>query len=131
MAPCDRCYSALFKNPGTGNNWIDVELVGAKTDRAAVGARTKLTLRDGGAKPRFIRRTVTFGGPSGASSSQQHIRVGKAARIETAEILWPTGRTRQFFQNVGVNQSIEVKEFSKTYLKLKRPAIKVSSCLSR
>lgn len=126
MAPGDRNYSGLLKNRGTGNNWIDIKLVGVKTDRPALGVRIKLTVRGEDGKPRSIYRTVVSGGSFGASPLQQHIGIGKATRVQSAEIWWPTSRTRQFFRNVGTNQFIKIKEFAKTYSKLSRPAIQVA-----
>jgi hypothetical protein len=125
MAPGDGYYSAFFKNTGHRNNWIDVKLVGVKTNRAAIGARIKLTLKGANGEPRTIYKHVTSGGSFGGSPLQQHIGVGKATRIEAMEIWWPTSGTRQVFQDVSVNQFIEVKEFAKTYARLKRRAIKL------
>ena len=34
-------HNILFQNPGQGNHWLTVKLVGKKTNRAAIGARIK------------------------------------------------------------------------------------------
>ena len=47
----------------------------------------------------------------------QHIGIGKATRISSIEVTWPTSRTRQEFNNVLPNQFIEIKEFEKSYEK--------------
>ena len=124
MAPGDGYYSAAFKNVGCRNNWIDLKLVGVKTNRAAIGARIKLTLSENG-EPRIIYKHVNSGGSFGASPLQQHIGVGKATGIKSIEIWWPTSGTRQVFHDVSVNQFIEVTEFAKTYSRLKRRAVKL------
>jgi len=117
----DKYFSALFRNPGHhGNNWITIKLVGVKTNRAAIGARIKLTLDSESHTRRYIYRWVGSGGSFGASPLQQHIGLGKARQIETLEIWWPTSRTRQAFNDVPANQFIEVKEFQKDYVRLKR-----------
>ena len=113
--PGDRYYSALYKSPGNPNNWIDVKLIGVRTNRAAIGARIKLTVEDEAHRQRTIFRHVNSGGSFGASPLQQHIGVGKATRILALEIWWPTSNTRQAFRNVSVNQYIEVKEFADSY----------------
>ena len=43
-APCDgdQYHNVLFQNPGQGNNWLTVKLMGKKTNRAAIGARIKV-----------------------------------------------------------------------------------------
>ncbi len=119
--PGDKYPSVLFKNPGHhGNNWISIRLVGVKTNRAAVGARIKLTLQNGDQGRRFIYRDITSGGSFGASPLLQHIGLGKAPRIETLEVWWPTSNTRQIFHNVSPNQFIEVREFGKDVVKQDR-----------
>jgi hypothetical protein len=115
MVPGDRYYSALYKNPGSGNNWIDIRLVGVKTNRSAIGARIKLTVEDQAQNQRTIFRHVNSGGSFGSSPLQQHIGVGKARRIQALEIWWPTSQTRQTFRDVGLNQYIDVKEFERDY----------------
>jgi hypothetical protein len=123
--PGDRYYSALFRNPGTENNWITIKLVGVKTNRPAIGARIKVTVLGADGKPGFICRDVNSGGSFGASPLQQHIGVGKASRIETLEIIWPTSKTRQVFNNISVNQFIQVREFAKSYSRLERRRIRI------
>jgi hypothetical protein len=115
MVPGDRYYSALFKSPGNSNSWINIKLSGVTTNRAAIGARIKLTVEDAAHQRRDIHRHVCSGGSFGSSPLEQLIGVGNAKRIETLEIWWPTSQTRQSFQDVGLNQYIEVKEFAKDY----------------
>ena len=38
----DKFHDVLFQNPGQGNHWLTVKLVGKKTNRAAIGARIKV-----------------------------------------------------------------------------------------
>ena len=38
----DKYHNILFQNPGQGNHWLTVKLVGKKTNRAAIGARIKV-----------------------------------------------------------------------------------------
>lgn len=120
--PGDKYASALFKNPGrAANNWIKVRLAGVKTNRAAIGAQLKVTVADGD-KRRLIYRVVTGGGSFGDSPFQQHIGIARASRIDTLEIWWPTSKTRSVFHNLEPNQSIEVKEFEKEFVKVKLPS---------
>jgi tetratricopeptide (TPR) repeat protein len=118
--PGDAHAFRLFENPGNGNDWINVHLVGVKSNRAAIGARIKVVVANAGGAQRSIYRTVGGGGPFGASPLAQHIGLGKSARIVSLEIWWPASNTRQNFAGVGKNQFLEVTEFAKDYKKLDR-----------
>lgn len=110
--PGDKYNKALFANPNqrNGNNWISLKLIGGKSNRAAIGAKIKLTLvRPNGAKE--IRyREVSSGGSFGASSLTQHIGLGKAAKIEVMEITWPVSKQVQTFRSVKANQFLTLNE---------------------
>jgi hypothetical protein len=100
-------------------------LVGVKSNRAAIGARIKVTVENEGPGQRSIYRTVGSGGSFGASPLQQHIGLGKSARIVDLEIWWPASNTRQHFSNVEKDQFLEIKEFAKSYTKLERRPYKL------
>jgi tetratricopeptide (TPR) repeat protein len=124
--PGDSHAFRLFENPGNGNSWISLKLVGVKANRAAIGARIKVTVTNEGAGTRSIYRTVGSGGSFGASPLEQHIGLGKSAQILSIEILWPGGsRTPQTFTNVGTDQFLEIKEFATEYTKLARPQVRL------
>ncbi len=118
--PGDSHAFRLFENLGNGNDWISLHLVGVKTNRAAIGARIKVTVQNEGKTTRSIYRTVDSGGSFGASPLTQHVGLGKSARIVDLEIWWPTSNSRQNFEIVGVDQFLEIKEFAKDYTKLQR-----------
>jgi tetratricopeptide (TPR) repeat protein len=118
--PGDSHAFRLFENPGNGNDWISLHLIGVKTNRAAIGARIKVTVQDGGKPARSIYRTVGSGGSFGASPLTQHIGLGKSARILSLEIRWPASNTRQSFTDVTPNQFLEIKELARDYQKLER-----------
>lgn len=121
--PGDRYHNVLFQNPGQGNNSITVKLIGEKTNRAAIGARIKVLTA--GDHPQTIYRYVTSGSSFGANPLEQTIGLGKADRIASLEIDWPTSHTTQTFRDVAVNQFIEITEFATEYRKkaIKRIAL--------
>jgi hypothetical protein len=88
--PGDKYSSALFENPGHGNDWISVELVGQTSNRSAIGARIRVVLEKDGLETQRVR-WVTSGGSFGASPLMQHIGLGREARILRLEIDWPAG----------------------------------------
>jgi hypothetical protein len=118
--PGDAHAFRLFENLGHGNDWLGMNLVGVRTNRAAIGARIALTVEGTGGVRRKIHRTVGSGGSFGASPLQQHIGLGKAARIVEVEVRWPVSGTRQVFTDVTKNQVIEIREMADRYSKLER-----------
>jgi hypothetical protein len=118
--PGDSHAMRVFENPGNGNDWINLKLVGTKTNRSAIGARIKVTVENQGQGTRSVYRTVGSGGSFGASPLQQHIGLGKDARIVDLEVWWPASNTRQHFANVDKDQFLEIKEFATDYAKLDR-----------
>ena len=91
-----------------------------KSNRAAIGARIKITVENEGQGTRSIYRTVGSGGSFGASPLEQHIGLGKSARIVNLEVWWPTSGTRQNFSGIAKNQFVEIKEFAAAPSRLDR-----------
>jgi hypothetical protein len=116
--PGDSHTFRLFENPGNGNDWIVLRLVGVKANRSAIGARIKVTVKNEGKGTRAIYRTVGSQSSFGGSPLRQHIGLGKSAQIQQIEIRWPGNPAPQSFSNVGKNQFIEIKEFATEYTKL-------------
>ena len=125
--PADAHAFRLFENPGNANDWLSVKLVGVKTNRSAIGARIKVTVENEGRPARSVYRTVGSGGSFGASPLQQHIGLGKSAKITNLEVWWPASGTRQNFSGVAVNQFIAIKEFAKDYTKLDRKPFRLGA----
>ncbi len=123
--PGDSHAMRLFENPGHGNDWISIKLVGVKSNRAAIGARIKVTVENDGQGTRSIYRAVGSGGSFGASPLEQHIGLGRSARIDDLEVWWPTSNTRQHFTGVGKNQAVEITEFAADYRKVARQPVRL------
>jgi hypothetical protein len=113
MTPGDRYHNVLFQNPGQGNNWLTLKLVGKKTNRSAIGARVKVVPRGDG--PPAVYRHVSSGSSFGGNPLQQTIGLGKASCVATLETYWPTSGTTQVFHDVAVNQALEITEFARDY----------------
>jgi tetratricopeptide (TPR) repeat protein len=129
--PGDRHSIRLFENPGNGNDWITARLVGVKSNRAAIGSRIKVTVENETQERRFIYRTVGSGGSFGASPLQQHIGLGKNARIVAIEVWWPASNTHQTFENIDKDQFIEIKEFERNYTHLERRRLRLGGVNNR
>ncbi len=109
----DRYHDVLFQNPGQGNHWLSIKLVGKKTNRAAIGARIKAVPVGDNAGP--VHNTVCSGSSFGANPLEQHIGLGKADKIALLEIHWPTSGTTQVFHNIDADQILEITEFASDY----------------
>jgi tetratricopeptide (TPR) repeat protein len=121
--PGDRHALRLFANTSEGNDWINLKLVGVKSNRPAIGASIKLSVENEGKTTRSIFRTVGSGGSFGASPFEQHIGLGKSARILNLDIFWPASGTRQSFTEVTKNQFLEIREDSKEVKRLERQTV--------
>jgi hypothetical protein len=121
--PADRHSLRLFESPGNDNDWINVRLAGVKSNRAAVGARIKVSVENDGHVTRSIYRTVGYGSSFGGNPMEQYIGLGHGARITGLDIWWPATETRQHFSNVAKNQFILIKEFANEYTRLDRQPV--------
>jgi FG-GAP-like repeat/ASPIC and UnbV len=113
----DSYGSALFQNPGFGNHWLTLKLVGKQSNRWGVGARIRAEIDESG-KRRSVYKWVTSGSSFGANPLRQEIGLGKATTIEVLEIFWPTTGASQRLLNVPVDQFIEIAEGESQYRKL-------------
>jgi hypothetical protein len=111
----DAYQNSLYINPGQNNNrWINISLEGTKSNRAAIGARIKVTFKENGVE-RSVYRDVNSGGSFGSNPLMQHVGIGEATAIESIEIRWPRDGSFQVFKNVPPNENIGIKEGKKSY----------------
>jgi len=121
----DKHTMRVFENPGNDNDWINVRLIGVKSNRSAIGAEIKVTVEDDGGPARSIYRRVGDTSSFGQNPLEQHIGLGHGARITALDVWWPATNARQHFANVSKNQFIEIKEFSTSFTKLDRKPVKL------
>jgi len=115
--PGDAYGNALLENPGMGHRWIKLELVGTRSNRSGIGARIRVDIVEDG-KRRSIYKHVNSGGSFGANPLRQEIGLGRAEKIETVEVYWPTSDLTQGFRDVALDQLIEATEGRDTYKQL-------------
>jgi len=83
----------LLMNHGVaGNHRVEFRLMGTKSNRAAIGAR--VTVRAG----KLVQFDEVRGGASYLSQNdlRVHFGLGKAAMIDSVEVLWPSGGVEKF-----------------------------------
>lgn len=87
----DYFWNALYDNPGQGNHFIGLRLVGKKSSRDPIGARVVVHCTDPNGYQREICRTLNSGGSFGSSPMEMTIGLGIYDLIEKIEITWPDG----------------------------------------
>ncbi len=107
--PGDNARSALFLNPGNRNHWIKLKLEGTRSNRAAIGARIKVSVATPKG-PRSIYKTVNSGGSFGSSPLRQEIGLGNATAITAVEIFWPVSDSRQRLTGFALDHAYRVQE---------------------
>ena len=123
----DHYPNQLFANPGHGNNWLKLKLVGVKTNRAAIGARVKVVVENEGGE-RAIYSTVGSGGSFGASPLRREIGLAQARHIKRVEVFWPVTGITQVVTGLEINHLYEIREgvATPTLVKLKSFPMPVS-----
>jgi hypothetical protein len=100
-----RCDSKLK------NNWIKIRTIGVKSNRSGIGARIKITSRGEGEKSSRtqIDEVRSGGGYISQSDLRIHFGLGKAEKVDTIEVHWPSGQV-DTMKDVPANRLIYVKE---------------------
>jgi hypothetical protein len=97
-------YPDLYLNDTAAKNWLQVQLLGTRTNRNGVGAVVK-AIASGYAYFR-IHDGVEF---LGQSIQPLHFGLGDAELVDTLTVSWPGGRTEAFYHIEG-NQKIMLEE---------------------
>ena len=121
--PGDAYPSVLYENPGHGNSWIVLELVGVSSNRSAIGARIAITVEGSAEGRRTIRANVGSGGSFGGSPFRQEIGLGQAERIEEIRVTWPRTGREQRLAGVAMRRHYELREDTDVLRPLERPAM--------
>ncbi len=99
-------FPQLLRNDGgNANHWLEVMLVGTKSNRDGRGAALKLTSEG------FVEYRQAQGGMSymSAQDPRIHFGLGQRKTIESLRITWPSGIVDKL-TNIPINQIITVKE---------------------
>ena len=103
-----------LNNLRTANNWIALDLRGARSEARHVGRNRDaigavVTVRAGGAV--LVRHVEAGGGYASQSARTLHFGLGSASEVDAIEIVWPSG-TRQVLggASVAVNTRTLIRE---------------------
>jgi enediyne biosynthesis protein E4 len=97
--------SLLYRNVSVDpGNWIELKLIGTKSNRDAIGARAIVRIRG----LSMIREVNGGNGYAAQSSSRLHFGLGGATKIDSLEIRWPSGLVEKL--EVPVNRISTLRE---------------------
>jgi len=95
----------LRNDGGNANHWLEILLIGTKSNRDGVGARVKVTAGD------LVLYDQRKGGMSyqSAQDPRLHFGLGTRTKIDSIEINWPSGMLTKL-ANVKADQIIAIQE---------------------
>jgi hypothetical protein len=99
-------YPELLRNDGgNANHWLEILLIGTKSNRDGIGASLRLSSQG---VTQFEQRK---GGGSYMSASDPRILfgLGKRTKIDSLEITWPSGKVERL-TNLPIDQIIAIRE---------------------
>jgi enediyne biosynthesis protein E4 len=98
---------SLYYNTSPVGNWISMQLVGVKSNRAALGA--VVTLQQGSDK--YEKEVRSGDGYISQSDLRLHFGLGKSSKAEKIVIRWPSGLV-ETLSDLSANQYYVVREGS-------------------
>ena len=113
----DKAHNVFYENPGFGNHWLTLKLVGVRSNRSAIGARIRAEIDENGTR-RSVYKHVNSGGTFGANPLRQTIGLGQASVVRVLEVFWPTTGETQMWTNVRPDQAIRIVEGEAAYSSL-------------
>lgn len=99
----------LFHNNGNSNHWLNLRLVGTRSNRSAIGAKVRLKATIAGAVRWQLREISGGNGYAVQAPLNVHFGLGDATAAETIRIEWPSGVV-QALHDVPAGKFIKITE---------------------
>lgn len=96
----------LRNEGGNRGHWVELRLVGRRSNRDGIGAEVRVTTASGAIRHATAR---TAGGYLSAGDRRVHLGLGAEKGVRSIEIRWPSG-TLQRLNDVAVDQILTVTE---------------------
>ncbi len=105
VSGCGQRPQLLRNDGGNSNHWLEIFLIGTKSNRDGVGARVRVMAGD------LVQHDQRKGGTSYQSAQDQrlHFGLGEHTEVDAVEIIWPS-RTVTKLAKLKSDQIIAVKE---------------------
>jgi len=97
--------SLLRNDNRSGHHWLNVKLVGTRSNRSAIGARLAVTA---GAL-RQVREVMSGSSYISQNDLRQHFGLGDARKVDLLEVRWPSGLVERA-RNIDADQFIVMEE---------------------
>jgi enediyne biosynthesis protein E4 len=97
--------SLLRNEYAGGNSWIEVRLVGSRSNRAAVGATVVATVGEW----KQARTVLSQSSYYSHDDLRAHFGLGAASRVDAIEVLWPNGG-RQVVKDAAARRVVTIEE---------------------
>lgn len=104
LYPGDLLTTTVYRPRRRLGNYLNVRLVGTRSNRSAIGARLRLQ-----ASGRDQHRLVSGGSGFGCLPFEQHFGLGATGHIDGLEIRWPSGH-QQWVDQLPVNDTVRIVE---------------------
>jgi enediyne biosynthesis protein E4 len=102
---CGQAPQLLRNDAGNANHWLEIFLIGTKSNRDGVGARITVSAGD------LVLYDQRKGGMSyqSAQDPRLHFGLGRHSEVDSIEVLWPSGVTTKL-TNIKADQIVAIKE---------------------
>jgi hypothetical protein len=110
QTPGDKAHNVLFQNPGNDHHWIQLKLVGTKSNRAAIGARVRVEVEEADGSTRRIYRVIGSGSSFGGNSLVAAIGLRKAKAVKSVTVTWPASQAMQTFKDLPMDRAFQIIE---------------------
>ncbi len=104
LYPGDLLTNAVYRPRELPGNYLNVRLVGTRSNRDAIGARVALT-----ASGRTQHRLVSGGSFFGCLPFEQHFGLGELTAVDGLEIRWPSGLVQRL-TGLPMNDTVRIVE---------------------
>ena len=95
----------LLRNLGGRQHWLEIKLIGTRSNRDAVGARVMVSA----AGRRQLRQVSCGSGYLSNQSLVQHVGLGATTVVDAIEVQWPSGAYTRL-QSVKADQLLQITE---------------------
>ncbi len=99
----------FYKSLGNDNNYLNIKLRGAESNRFGVGATIKVFSKINNKTHIQTKYLAAQSGNTSVAAYDIHFGLNKAIRVDSIKVIWPNGNT-QIIKELGANKNIIIEE---------------------